>query len=77
MRRLIMTGLAVVMSIMTAMGNVICLGESEPIRVDSPVSTVSGSQLIYVEPLWNDVDWVDVSIDGTCLFSKTNSSITS
>ena len=72
MRRLILTGLAAVMSIMTAMGGVICSGESEPIRVSASESTVNRTLTIYAAPWPGTGERVSVEVDGECLFSTTN-----
>ena len=72
MRRLIMTGLAVVMLIMAAMGNVICSGESDPVRVSAPESTVNRILTVYAAPWVGVGEYVRFEVDGACLFSTTN-----
>ena len=72
MRRLIMTGFAVVMSIMAAPGGVICSGDSDPVRVSASESTVNRAQIIYVAPWPGIGEYVNVEVNGECLFSTTN-----
>ena len=72
MRRLIMTGFAVVMSIMAAPGGVICSGDSDPVRVSASESTVNRAQTIYAAPWPGTGKYVNVEVYGECLFSTTN-----
>ena len=76
MRRLIMIGLAVVMSIMAATGGVICSGDSDPVRVSAPESTVNRTLTVYAAPWAGVGERVEVKVDGECLFSTTNQSET-
>ena len=64
MRRLIMTGLAVVMSMTAATGGVICSGDSNPVRVSASESTVNRAQTIYVAPCPGTGEYVNVEVDG-------------
>ena len=50
MRRLIMTGIAVVMSIMATPGGIICSGDSDPVRVSESESTVNRAQTYMSHP---------------------------
>ena len=64
MRKLIMTGLEVGMSIMTATGGVICSGDSNPVRVSASEGTVNRAQTIYVAPCPGTGEYVNVEVDG-------------
>ena len=72
MCRLIITGFAVVMSIMPAMSGVICSGDSNPVKVSAFESTVNRTLTIYAAPWVGPGESVKVEVDGKCLFSTTN-----
>ena len=80
MRKLIMTGCAIVVALCAILpvdGNIICSGESAAVRVNAPVSTSVDKSLTFNVSPWPGTDEsVTVEIDGICVFSMTNQSKT-
>ena len=74
MHKLIMTGFGVVLVLMTAHGEgLFCLGESEPIYVNSVLPTTVDKRLTLYASAWGDVgESVTVIDNGAYLFSTTN-----
>ena len=58
-------------------GDIVCSGDSAPVRVNSPVpDTVDGALMICANPELPNGTGVSVALDGVCLFSTTNQSET-
>lgn len=54
-------------------GDIVCSGDSAPVRVNSPVpDTVDGALIICANPELPNGTGVSVALDGVCLFSTTN-----